>query len=93
TDVCGQTYLTDFVGGTPEGQALGFSAHYFTNTASTHAGTRNGYQFLSLGRFISREPVDPSSEAFRQSYKAAYEQLPLPWYTRLGIIIGKWLED
>ncbi|MFH1356532.1 MAG: hypothetical protein ABII18_05295 [bacterium] len=89
TEVCGQTFVTDFVGGTDQGQYLGFGLEYFTHKASFNGDLESGYRSPSEAVILATsQPVDPKSQEFKDIENLAFENTPMPLYITAQRKIG-----
>ncbi|EKD52168.1 MAG: hypothetical protein ACD_62C00090G0009 [uncultured bacterium] len=85
TNVCGETYVTDFVGGTEVGTFFGYGLHHFSNKKDVI------YQYPvydelnpEISPTSSDTPLTFQDSPFQESYRVAYEQQEplIPKYVR-----------
>ncbi|MFH1547470.1 MAG: hypothetical protein ABIC57_03215 [bacterium] len=90
TDVCGEMFITDFVGGTEQGQYLNFGLHYFTDKSYFNGDLESPYRSPPyVVELVTSSPVDPNSEEFKAIEEVAMGNLPLPPYVRVQRELSK----
>jgi hypothetical protein len=90
TEVCGQMFITDFVGGTEQGQFLDFGLHHFTNKSYYNGDLESPYRSPPYAvELITSTPVDPRSQEFQDIEALAMKTLPMPPYVKIQNELSK----